>query len=318
MRDRALAGRPRRGRRGRRRPPRERASGRRAPRRAARARRSSGRCRAGSRAGCRPGIVTSTRAPSRSGERTSPTAPGGSPAASSAGRSTSSTSTVTVRSAAPPVRRTAVFRLFSSWPATSSATFGRASKFAPTVPIGMRRSLTRRPFGSVQAADLALERLDGGQSRDLLREPVDPAARRAAAGRACPRRASLGGGDVRRVRLEDPRTPLANERGRPFERRRDRASFRCGAARLASSASRSRSSRRLTLATCPTLDARRPRSTRSAHPPSASSEGEAPRGRRGRRRHPVQFELRLGRLERPRLVRDLCGDQPPVPLRESR
>ncbi len=55
-----------------------------------------------------------------------------------------------MRRAAPPVRRTAVFRLFSSWPATSRATFGRASKFAPTVPIGIRRSLTWRPFGSVQ------------------------------------------------------------------------------------------------------------------------------------------------------------------------
>ena len=95
------------------------------------------------------GIETSRRAPSRSGERTSPTAPGGSPAASSAGRSTSSTSTVTVPSAAPPVRRTAALRLLRSWPATSSATFGRASKFAPTAPIGIRRSLTCRPFGSV-------------------------------------------------------------------------------------------------------------------------------------------------------------------------
>ncbi len=52
---------------------------------------------------------------------------------------------MTVPSAAPPVRSTAVLRLLSSCPATSSATFGRASKFAPTVPIGMRRSLTQEP-----------------------------------------------------------------------------------------------------------------------------------------------------------------------------
>ena len=97
-------------------------------------------------------METRMRAPSRSGERTNPTAPPGRRAASSAGRMTSSTSTVTVRRAAPPVRRRPVFRLLRSCPATSSATLGRASKFAPTVPIGIRRSLTRKPFGSVQAA----------------------------------------------------------------------------------------------------------------------------------------------------------------------
>ena len=100
--------------------------------------------------GTSAGIDTSARAPSRSAERTSPTAAGGSPARSSAGRSTSSTSAVTVRRAAPPVRSTPAFRLFRSCPATSRATFGRASKFAPTVPIGIRRSCTTRPFARVR------------------------------------------------------------------------------------------------------------------------------------------------------------------------
>ena len=98
--------------------------------------------------GTTAGSETSARAPSRSGERTSPTASGGSPASPNAGRRTPSTSAVTVRSAAPPVRSTAPFRLFSSCPATSTAAFGRASKLAPTTPIGMRRSETSRPFGS--------------------------------------------------------------------------------------------------------------------------------------------------------------------------
>ena len=101
------------------------------------------------------------RAPSRSGERTRPTAAAGRPLCSSAGRRTSSTRTVTVRSAAPPVRSTAVLRLLSSWHATSRATFGLASKFAPTVPIGIRRSLTSSPLGSVHDA---ISRSSGGMA----------------------------------------------------------------------------------------------------------------------------------------------------------
>src|SRR5829696_1349001 len=107
------------------------------------------------------GSETRMRAPSRSDERTRPTAPGGSPAEASAGRRTSSTSAVTVLIAAPPVRSSAAFWLFSSWPATSTATFGRASKFAPTTPTGIRRSWTRRPFSSVQAS---ISRSSGGSA----------------------------------------------------------------------------------------------------------------------------------------------------------
>ena len=67
-----------------------------------------------------------------------------------------------------------MFRLFSSWPATSRATFGLASKFAPTVPIGIRRSLTWSPFGSVHES---ISRSSGGDRRhrfDLLRERLHP------------------------------------------------------------------------------------------------------------------------------------------------
>ena len=119
------------------------------------------------------GSETSSRAPSRSGERTSPTAPGGRPAVSSAGRSTSSTSAVTVPRAALPVRSTVVLRLLSSCPATSSATFGRASKFAPTVPIGMRRSLTQEPVRERPRARFALERLDARHRLELAGEALD-------------------------------------------------------------------------------------------------------------------------------------------------
>ena len=68
---------------------------------------------------------------------------------------------MTVRRAAAPVRSTTAFRLFSSWPATSSATFGRASKFAPTTPIGIRRSETTRPLASVR---LPISRSSGSRA----------------------------------------------------------------------------------------------------------------------------------------------------------
>ena len=94
-----------------------------------------GRCREGRR-------VESDRAARRALPR---------PRGPASGRSTPSTSSVTAPSAAPPVRRTTVLPLFSTCDATSTATFGRASKFAPTTPIGTSRSETRRPFGSVHA-----------------------------------------------------------------------------------------------------------------------------------------------------------------------
>ena len=51
----------------------------------------------------------------------------------------------TVPSAAPPVRSTTALPLFNTCDATSTATFGRASKFAPTTPTGIRRSETSSP-----------------------------------------------------------------------------------------------------------------------------------------------------------------------------
>ena len=161
--------------------------------------------------GTKAGSETSARAPSRSGERTSPTASGGSSASARAGRSTSSTSAVTVRSAAPPVRRTAPFRLFSSWPATSTATFGRASKLAPTTPIGIRRSDTSRPFGSVQAAISRLERRQLPPARAAAPRSPPGAPSRGGAGRARLRRAR-----PRRPR-DRPRSPRARTRALPDE-----------------------------------------------------------------------------------------------------
>ena len=104
-----------------------------------------------------------------------------------------------------PCAGRAVFRLFSSWPATSSATFGRASKFAPTMPIGIRRSLTRRPFGSVHAAPSRSSGSSSAVACELRRERRRPARRRAAAGRAAPRRA-------------DPPPPRRRPRSRPGSR----------------------------------------------------------------------------------------------------
>jgi hypothetical protein len=104
-----------------------------------------------------------------------------------------------------------------SWPATSRATFGLASKFAPTVPIGMRRSLISSPFASVHAS-IALERLDRGHGLDLLGERLD--ARRAQA-QAVERplvEPSRGRLAVGLVGGEDGRTALAHERGGLSER----------------------------------------------------------------------------------------------------
>ena len=203
--------------------------------------------------GTSSGIVTSTRAPSRSGERTRPTAPGGSPACSSAGRRTSSTSTVTVPSAAPPVRRTAVLRLFSSWPATSSATFGRASKFAPTVPIGIRRSLTRRPFSSVHepisrssgsisaTASTCSARLSTRASSRRSRSSIPSSMR-------SDRRLAVGC-----VRREDLCPSLPHEHGRALRAEETASSVRLAAARRASRASSSTDSRSPATAATPRL-----------------------------------------------------------------
>ncbi len=172
--------------------------------------------------GSSAGSETRMRAPSRSGERTRPTAPAGSPASVNAGRSTSSTSAVTVRNAALPVRRTAALRLLRSCPATSTATFGRASKLAPTAPIGMRRVSTCRPFSSVHASSVR-PRGKLGEPGELLREGRD--ARRVetqAVERARVERA-LRRGDVRGVRLEDRLAACLDELGRAAQRLGDRA-----------------------------------------------------------------------------------------------
>ena len=111
-----------------------------------------------------------------------------------------------------------MFRLLSSWPATSSATFGRASKFAPTVPIGMRRSLTRRPFGSVHES---ASRSSGGElshDRDLTHETVDAVVVEAQPVERPLVEAAGRGLVVGRIRGEDLLAPFADESGCNRER----------------------------------------------------------------------------------------------------
>ena len=107
-----------------------------------------------------------------------------------------------------------MFRLFRSWPATSNATFGRASKFAPTTPIGIRRSEIWRPFSSVLDV---ISRSSGSIPRyglDLLREGVDACAVEAQAVEHPLVEPASGGFDVGFVGREDL------VRSRPNERRR--------------------------------------------------------------------------------------------------
>ena len=127
-----------------------------------------------------------------------------------------------MRSAAEPVRRTAAFRLFSSCPATSSATFGRASKFAPTTPIGMRRSVTTRPLSSVR---LPISRSSGSQRRrrdHLALERVEPPVVEAEPVERALVEVPGRRLDVGVVGGEHLRAPLAQYHGRLRQRGRDR------------------------------------------------------------------------------------------------
>ena len=98
--------------------------------------------------GIRPGWLTSARAESCPGTRSSWIMAGSSPATSSAGAMTSSASAMAERIAAEPVRSTPALRDLTNWEAMSTTTFGRASKLAPITPTGMRRSVSSRPPGS--------------------------------------------------------------------------------------------------------------------------------------------------------------------------
>ena len=262
---RGIGGRVRR--RGRRRPRRGRASRTPCSRRdAARARPSSRRCRAGSRAGSACGSETSARAPSRSGVRTSPTAPGGRPARSSAGPQ--HLVDEHRHGARAPRRRCAGRRRSGSSAAARRrrrATFGRASKFAPTTPIGIRRAETRSPFVERPALDLALERRRGGHRLRAARRAPRRGRRRAGGGRAPPRRAGPPPPRCPRVRLGDLCRPRVDEPRRRRERLGDRSSVNATTAACAAEASRS-------------IDSRRPMSWLAA---CGKTPGGASRKRRG-------------------------------------
>ncbi len=98
--------------------------------------------------GIRPGWLTSARAESCPGARTSWIIAGSSPAWPRAGAMTSSASAMAEPIAAEPVRSTPAFRDLTNCEAMSTTTFGRASKFAPITPTGLRHSSRSRPPGS--------------------------------------------------------------------------------------------------------------------------------------------------------------------------
>ena len=142
----------------------------------------------------------------------------GSPASSSAGGGRRRRARSPSRAPRRPSRRTAVFRLLSSWPATSRATFGRASKFAPTTPIGIRRSLTRARSA---ASTLPISRSSGGISATSPRPGRRSASTRASSRRSrsrSPRRAVGRRLDVGVVGCEDRRRSA-----RPTSARRSHA-----------------------------------------------------------------------------------------------
>lgn len=91
------------------------------------------------------GSETSAYAAARSSLGTSWMASGFSPASVRAGVITWVTKAWEERRAAEPVRSTPPLRDLRNWEATSSVTFGRASKFAPMTPTGRRRSSRTRP-----------------------------------------------------------------------------------------------------------------------------------------------------------------------------
>ena len=123
-------------------------------------------------------------------------------------------------------------------PATSSATFGRASKFAPTVPIGIRRSLhaqaVRRASASRSRARAARARRSPRPGRRVLRARASSRRRRSSVPSS-----SVPGGrlDVGGVRGEHSSAPLAEQGGgfASAPRRRRRRAGAGAAARAARS-----------------------------------------------------------------------------------
>ena len=119
---------------------------------------STGRFRAGSRAGSRSGSETSASAPARSGVRTSPTASPGRPASSSAGRSTWSTSAVTVAQRGAAGAQDDGVAALQHLRGDVGGDVRPRLEVRTDVPTGTRRSETSRPFGEPPGADVAVER----------------------------------------------------------------------------------------------------------------------------------------------------------------
>ena len=165
------------------------------------------------------GSETRIRAPSRSGERTSPTASAGRPASASAGRSTSSTSTVTVRerraAGAQDGRVEALQELAGDVEGDVRARLevraDGADRDAPR--------LDRSPFSSVHASSARSSGGSAASSASWRRERGDP---RLVEPQPVHRPlVEVGGGHIGRVRGQDRVAPLADELGRPRERLRD-------------------------------------------------------------------------------------------------
>ena len=168
--------------------------------------------------GIRCGSETRTRAPSRSGERTSPTAPGGSPAASSAGRRTSSTSTVTVRErgAAGPEHRgvQALEQLAGDVERDVRPRLEvRSDRADRDPPLAHAKPVRERP-----RVGFALERRELRHDRDLTHETVDAVVVEAQPVERPLVEAAGRGLVVGRVRGEDLAAPFADESGCNRER----------------------------------------------------------------------------------------------------
>ena len=198
--------------RGHRRPRRGRASGPRAARPPARAPRSSRRCRAGSRAAGRCGSETRIRAPSRSAERTRPTAAGGSPA------SVERRPEHLVDEHRDRPERRAARAEHRGVQATSAAGRRRRRDVRPRLEVRADRAdrdpAHRDAAGRCRAPSVlvALERRQRRELRELRGERVDARRRRAGAGRARLRR---GPSPPRRPRRSPRRSRRAARRRAP-------------------------------------------------------------------------------------------------------
>ena len=124
--------------------------------------------------GIRPGWLTSARAESWPGTRTSWIMAGSSPAAARAGAMTSSASATAERIAAEPVRSTPALRDLTNWEAMSTTTFGPGLEVGPDHADRAAPLVQRQAAG--QLADRPSVRLgrDVGQRAELAGDGLEP------------------------------------------------------------------------------------------------------------------------------------------------